>query len=523
MADFQYMPHVAQMTYEGTIADVQAAATALREGGRVVALFTVGFCMGGRLAFLSTTFDIGPSGAIGFYGWPTGVRTSSPAPVDVAAEMQAPILGIFGGADEGITPDVVAEFEHALVGAGVQHELVSYPGAPHSFFDRKAEDFTEASTNAWRRTLKFIRATHPDRVSRGARPRSDRRARMRHPARERWQTPLDSRLMQALVSECWRADFPRQHLHAGDVDWWSVHAHGRTPGLDERIRLWFAGEPDATELIGFAWYGPPNEADLIVAPAARGPVVIGSMIDWVASQVPRFGSVPTTRLGGLDVDVVEAAPANDAGPAGNGPATPVLSPRVWTVAEDEASVRAQVELGLVRGPEPGFVHLTGRLDRALDLAAPDLPHGYDLGTIETDADVAARVDAGHAAFPGSTMTVEKYRFCRTTPLYRPALDTIVRGAGRQRCRVRAGLARSADRRLELEPVGVHPDHQRRGLGRAVCRAALRAGASLGRQEVVIAAERRTRRRSASTPRSACGGPIVACRRRRPGADPSVSA
>jgi carboxymethylenebutenolidase len=160
-ADFQYVPHVAQMTYEGILADVRAGAATLREGGRVIALFTIGFCMGGRISFLSATFDLGLSGAIGFYGWPTGVRSSSPAPVDVAAEMHAPILGMFGGADEGITPDVIAEFEHALVGAGVDHELITYPGAPHSFFDRKAEDFAEASTNAWRRTLKFIRANTP--------------------------------------------------------------------------------------------------------------------------------------------------------------------------------------------------------------------------------------------------------------------------------------------------------------------------------------------------------------------------
>ncbi len=160
-ADFDYRPHVGQMTWDGTLADIRAGAAAVREGGRVVALFAIGFCMGGRLAFLTPTFDLGMSGAIGFYGWPTGSRPSSPAPVDVAAEMRAPILGIFGGADEGITEDVVAEFEHALVAAGVAHELVTYPGAPHSFFDRKAADFAEASTNAWRRTLKFIRTNTP--------------------------------------------------------------------------------------------------------------------------------------------------------------------------------------------------------------------------------------------------------------------------------------------------------------------------------------------------------------------------
>jgi carboxymethylenebutenolidase len=158
---FGFREHVGQTTYEGLLADVKAGAASVREGGRVVALFAIGFCFGGRLAFLTPTFDIGLSGAIGFYGWPTESRPNSPAPADVATEMRAPVLGIFGGADEGITADVVAAFEHALIGAGVSHELIVYPGAPHSFFDRKSDDFAEASTNAWRRTLKFIRANTP--------------------------------------------------------------------------------------------------------------------------------------------------------------------------------------------------------------------------------------------------------------------------------------------------------------------------------------------------------------------------
>jgi carboxymethylenebutenolidase len=70
--------------------------------------------------------------------------------------MKSPVLGLFGGADEGIPAEAIASFDTALGAAGVEHELVSYPGAPHSFFDRKATDFAEASADAWARVLGFI-------------------------------------------------------------------------------------------------------------------------------------------------------------------------------------------------------------------------------------------------------------------------------------------------------------------------------------------------------------------------------
>ena len=159
---FEYMPHVGQTTYGGLTADITAAADELRRGGRVRSLFTAGFCFGGRLAFLTPTLGLGVAGAIGFSGWPTGpARNDTPAPADVAAAMRAPILGIFGGADQGISTGVVADFRRALVAADVEHDLVSYPGAPHSFFDRKAGEYADASADAWRNVLDFIRKHTP--------------------------------------------------------------------------------------------------------------------------------------------------------------------------------------------------------------------------------------------------------------------------------------------------------------------------------------------------------------------------
>jgi carboxymethylenebutenolidase len=151
--DFEYRPHVDQTTPEGVQADVRAAVEHLRPKAR--AIFTVGFCFGGRHSWLSAAGGHGLEGAIGFYGRPGPGADGSPGPAQRADELDAPILGLMGGADQAITAADVAEFEHALQEAGVEHELVTYPGAPHSFFDRKQEEFAEASEDAWRRVLAF--------------------------------------------------------------------------------------------------------------------------------------------------------------------------------------------------------------------------------------------------------------------------------------------------------------------------------------------------------------------------------
>jgi carboxymethylenebutenolidase len=156
---FDFGPHVPRTTWAGLTADITAAAAHLRALTGDSRLFATGFCMGGRLAFLAATIGLDLAGVIGFYGWPTGSsRNGTPAPADVASTLACPVLGIFGGADEGINAAVVAEFEAALTGAGVQHRLITYPGAPHSFFDRKAEEFADASAKAWAETLAFIAA-----------------------------------------------------------------------------------------------------------------------------------------------------------------------------------------------------------------------------------------------------------------------------------------------------------------------------------------------------------------------------
>lgn len=156
--DFPYADHVAQTTPEGVQADVGAAVAHLRSpaGGSARAVVTVGFCFGGRHSWLAAAAGHGLAGAVGFYGRPGPGSDGSPGPKQRAAELDAPILALMGGADQAIPAEDVASFDEALADAGVEHEVVTYDGAPHSFFDRRAAEHAEASEDAWRRVLAFL-------------------------------------------------------------------------------------------------------------------------------------------------------------------------------------------------------------------------------------------------------------------------------------------------------------------------------------------------------------------------------
>ena len=153
--DFEYMPHVQQTTPADVQADVASCVAHLRQRG-AEAVFTVGFCWGGRNSWFASASDHGLAGAIGFYGRPGPGNDGSPGPIQRAGEMLAPILALQGGDDPGIPVEDSQAFDDALTAAGVEHEVVIYDGAPHSFFDRKYEEFAAESEDAWNRVLAFV-------------------------------------------------------------------------------------------------------------------------------------------------------------------------------------------------------------------------------------------------------------------------------------------------------------------------------------------------------------------------------
>jgi carboxymethylenebutenolidase len=146
--DWNFREYVDRLEPHDVQQDVGACVDHLRSVG-CTSIFTVGFCFGGSNSWNAAAAGHGLQGAVGFYGRP--VRT-----LPNVANLEAPILALQGGADQAISHEDNLEFEQALRDAGKDYELVEFEGAPHSFFDRKQEEFADASEDAWRRVLEFI-------------------------------------------------------------------------------------------------------------------------------------------------------------------------------------------------------------------------------------------------------------------------------------------------------------------------------------------------------------------------------
>lgn len=153
--DWNFRPHVEATTLAGVAADTAAAIAKLRNGDPNRPIFTVGFCFGGSGSWHQAASGHGLAGAIGFYGQPRRPTDEMPV-IDRIGDISCPIMALMGGEDAGIPQSEVDAYEEALNAAGVPNEVITYPGAPHSFFDRKYEEHADASADAWARVLGFI-------------------------------------------------------------------------------------------------------------------------------------------------------------------------------------------------------------------------------------------------------------------------------------------------------------------------------------------------------------------------------
>jgi carboxymethylenebutenolidase len=140
--------------------DVQAAVNYLKSLKEVKPKFGItGFCMGGKIAFLTACRvpDIGAS--VPFYGG--GMVTpgaSGKAPIDYVDGLRAPVLAFFGGKDAFIPMDQVEKFKSALQRAGKQAEVIVYEDADHGFMCEERPVYHPAhAKEAWEKTVAFFK------------------------------------------------------------------------------------------------------------------------------------------------------------------------------------------------------------------------------------------------------------------------------------------------------------------------------------------------------------------------------
>ena len=239
---------------------------------------------------------------------------------------------------------------------------------------------------------------------------------------------------------------------AGDLAWWTAQG-GPDADWAARIRIWERG----AAVVGWGWFKPPGDLDWFTADGltpTEESDLRADILDWHEARARETRAPDAT------------GPIELAAWAGEGwSEEAILRDRGWTSTETALSQYVQP------------------LD--LELDPPRVPDGHVLRHVRGPEEFPARVEAHRAAFAPSRMTVEKYALLPTLAPYRLEHDLVVEApdgsiAAFTICWI------DADGSIgEFEPVGTHPDHQRRGLGRVIMRAGLRLMREAGVRDALV--------------------------------------
>jgi carboxymethylenebutenolidase len=162
-----YREIVAKVPDAQVMGDLDAcAAWAASHRGDPDRMGITGFCWGGRITWLYAARNPGLKAAVAWYGRLVGEPSAvTPKyPLDVAAYLRAPVLGLYGGADSGISLESVERMRRALAGnqgtsAPARSRIVIYPDAPHAFFaDYRPSYRKGAAEDSWQRCLQWLQS-----------------------------------------------------------------------------------------------------------------------------------------------------------------------------------------------------------------------------------------------------------------------------------------------------------------------------------------------------------------------------
>lgn len=163
LPDIESVRKVVDLVPDGRVMgdlDALVAYAKKHPAGQVDRIGVTGFCRGGMHTLLFTAHSREVKAAVAWYGQlrpakTAGIRTVGP--LDVAAQINSPVLGLYGEADLGIPVADVKEMEATLKAAGKTAEFVIYPGAPHAFFaDYRPSYRDEAAKDAWSRCVAWF-------------------------------------------------------------------------------------------------------------------------------------------------------------------------------------------------------------------------------------------------------------------------------------------------------------------------------------------------------------------------------
>ena len=144
------------------MSDLDAAAGWIKASGdgNVEKLGITGFCWGGRIVWLYAAHSAQVKAAVAWYGRLIGKSGAlQPAhPLDVATTLKAPVLGLYGGRDQGIPLETVEQMKQALAGARSPSTIIVYPDTPHAFYaDYRASYRKQQAEDGWRRLLAWFK------------------------------------------------------------------------------------------------------------------------------------------------------------------------------------------------------------------------------------------------------------------------------------------------------------------------------------------------------------------------------
>ena len=240
----------------------------------------------------------------------------------------------------------------------------------------------------------------------------------------------DLKAMLDLLSEGCKAENGTHYIHRGDLQWWLFYTDTPEESWQPNIRLWF--EDDC--LVGWALLSPEEECfDVFTAPHVRGTASEQEMLDWALQHMPPMDNVQN----------------------------------MWVAADDEVRIRWMEQNGFALA-EKSMMYFQRSLAGPLD--GSPLPEGFSLRHSRGTEDARLRAACSHAAF-GSKKPFEDYwprtlRFMQS-PIYVREHELFViapTGEVASYCIIWTDELTKVG---HFEPVGTHPNFQRKGLGKSL--------------------------------------------------------